>query len=116
MKRMKENDYMSGKWLAAAAGVLALGVSACGSSSDGSGPEATAAASTSGSSSVTATLNGSGSTFAAPISQQLGRELRGQGLTINSHPVGPGRGLPAPTKKSPVSAGSDPPMKDEEEA
>src|SRR3954464_6887133 len=114
MKRMKENDYMSGKWLAAAAGVLALGVSACGSGSDGSGPEATAAASTSGSSSVTATLNGSGSTFAAPIYQQLGSELKGQGLTINYQPVGSGQGNSALTNKSTLFAGSDPPMKDEE--
>src|SRR3954452_12045985 len=116
MKRMKENDYMSGKWLAAAAGVLALGVSVCGSSSDGSGPEATAAASTSGSSSVTATLNGSGSTFAAPIYQQLRSELKAQGLTINYQAGGSGQGVSDLTNKSTVFAGSDPPMKDEEEA
>ena len=73
---------MSRKWLAAAtAGALALGVSACGSS--GNSSSSTSASSTSGgSSSVTATLNGSGSTFAAPIYQQLGSELKGQGLNI----------------------------------
>src|SRR4051794_27012819 len=113
---MKENDYMSRKWLAAAAGVLALGVSACGSSSDDSGAEATAASPNTAASSVNATLNGSGSTFAAPIYQQLGSELKGQGLTINYQPVGSGQGVSDLTNKSTVFAGSDPPMKDEEEA
>src|SRR3954453_8802740 len=113
---MKENDYMSRKWLAAAAGVLALGVSACGSSSDDSGAEATAASPNTAPSSVKATLNGSGSTFAATIYQQLGSELKGQGLTINYQPVGSGQGVSDLTNKSTVFAGSDPPMKDEEEA
>src|SRR3954451_15334846 len=113
---MKENDYMSRKWLAAAAGVLALGVSACGSSSDDSGAEATAASPNTAASSVKATLNGSGSTSAAPIYQQLGSELKGQGLTINYQPVGSGQGVSDLTNKSTVFAGSDPPMKDEEVA
>jgi len=107
---------MSRMWLAAAtAGVLALGVSACGSSSDNSSSSSTAA-STGGGSSVTATLNGSGSTFAAPIYQQLGSELKGKGLTINYQPVGSGQGISDLTNKSTVFAGSDPPMKDEEVA
>jgi phosphate transport system substrate-binding protein len=118
MNQPKEKHSMSRKWLAAAtAGVLALGVSACGSSDDNSS-SSTAAATTGGSSgsSVTATLNGSGSTFAAPIYQQLGSELKGQGLTINYQPVGSGQGISDLTNKSTVFAGSDPPMKDEEEA
>jgi phosphate transport system substrate-binding protein len=103
---------MSRKWLAlAAAGALAAPLSACGSSD-----KTVDAATASGGSSVTATLNGSGSTFAAPIYQQLGSELKEQGLTINYQPVGSGQGISDLTNKSTVFAGSDPPMKDEEVA
>src|SRR3954453_20090876 len=114
IRTTKEKHSMSRMWLAPPpAGVLALGVSACGSSSDNSSSSSTAA-STGGGSSVTATLNGSGSTFAAPIYQQLGSELKGKGLTINYQPVGSGQGISDLTNKSTVFAGSDPPMKDEE--
>src|SRR3954451_24651534 len=116
MNETKEKYSMSRTWLAAAtAGVLALGVSACGSSSDNSS-STSASGGTSSGSSVTATLNGSGSTFAAPIYQQLGSELKGKGLTINYQPVGSGQGISDLTNKSTVFAGSDPPMKDEEVA
>src|SRR5947209_5778586 len=115
MNRTKEKFSMSRTWLAVAtAGALALGVSACGSSSNSSSAPTTAGSGGSGSSSVTATLNGSGSTFAAPIYQQLGSELKGQGLTINYQAVGSGQGVSDLTNKSTVFAGSDPPMKDEE--
>src|SRR4051794_19024674 len=114
-KTTKEKHSMSRKWLAAAtAGVLALGVSACGSSSNDSSSSSSGGTSAGGSSSVTATLNGSGSTFAAPIYQQLGSELKGKGLTINYQPVGSGQGISDLTNKSTLFAGSDPPMKDEE--
>src|SRR3954451_2748595 len=118
MNQPKEKHSMSSKWLAAAtAGALALGVSACGSSSSSSSSTgASGGTSAGGSSSVTATLNGSGSTFAAPIYQQLGSELKGKGLTINYQPVGSGQGISDLTNKSTVFAGSDPPMKDEEVA
>jgi phosphate transport system substrate-binding protein len=103
---------MSRMWLAAAtAGALALTVSACGSSSNSS--SSSSAASSSGSS-VSATLNGSGSTFAAPIYQQLGSELKSKGLTINYQAVGSGQGISDLTNKSTLFAGSDPPMKPEE--
>src|SRR3954447_2393894 len=115
MNETKEKHSMSRTWLAAAtAGLLALGVSACGSSDSTS--NATASAAGSAGSSVTATLNGSGSTFAAPIYQQLGSELKAKGLTINYQPVGSGQGVSDLTNKSTIFAGSDPPMKDEEEA
>src|SRR3954469_7700352 len=114
IRTTKEKHSMSRMWLAAAtAGVLALGVSVCGSSSDNSSSSSTAA-STGGGSIAPATLNGSGSTFAAPIYQQLGSELKGKGLTINYQPVGSGQGISDLTNKSTVFAGSDPPMKDEE--
>jgi phosphate transport system substrate-binding protein len=105
---------MSRTWLAVAtAAVLALGVSACGSS-DNNSNAGTTGSGTSSSKSVTATLNGSGSTFAAPIYQQLGSELKGQGLTINYQGVGSGQGVADLTNKSTLFAGSDPPMTDEE--
>ena len=104
---------MSRKWLAVAtAGALAIGVSACGSSSNSS--SSTGAASGGSSGTVSATLNGSGSTFAAPIYQQLGSELKGKGLTVNYQAVGSGQGISDLTNKSTLFAGSDPPMKDEE--
>ncbi|MEY2430400.1 MAG: phosphate transport system substrate-binding protein, partial [Acidimicrobiaceae bacterium] len=106
---------MSPKWLAAAtAGVLALTVSACGSSSSSSGT--TVGTGTSSSSGAPASLTGSGSTFAAPIYQQIGSELKGQGLTINYQATGSGQGIADFTNKSVDFAGSDPPMKDEEVA
>jgi phosphate transport system substrate-binding protein len=105
---------MSRMWLAAAtAGVLAVSVSACGSSSNSSSTGSNGTPS-SGGSSVSATLNGSGSTFAAPIYQQLGSELKGKGLTINYQAVGSGQGISDLTNKSTLFAGSDPPMKDSE--
>jgi phosphate transport system substrate-binding protein len=106
---------MSRKWLAVAtAGVVALGVSACGSSDNSSASTSAGGGTSSGSSSVTATLNGSGSTFAAPIYQQLGSELKGNGLTINYQAVGSGQGVSDLTNKSTLFAGSDPPMADDE--
>src|SRR5204862_6761298 len=67
-----------------------------------------------GTSSGPVTLNGSGSTFAAPIYQQLGSELKGQGLTINYQATGSGEGIADFTNKSVTFAGSDPPMEDSE--
>src|SRR6059036_1679060 len=102
MNQQKEKHSMSRKWLAAAtAGALALGVSACGSSSNSSSSTA-ASGGTSAGGTVNATLNGSGSTFAAPIYQQLGSELKGKGLTINYQPVGSGQGISDLTNKSTV--------------
>jgi phosphate transport system substrate-binding protein len=105
---------MSRKWLAAAtAGALAISVSACGSSNSNS--DTTSGTGTSSSpAGAPASLTGSGSTFAAPIYQQLGSELKGQGLTINYQPTGSGQGISDLTNKSVDFAGSDPPMKDEE--
>ncbi len=105
---------MSRKWLAAAtAGVLAVSVTACGSDSNSSSGTSAAGAGTSASA-APASLTGSGSTFAAPIYQQLGSEVKGEGLTINYQPTGSGQGIADLTNKSVDFAGSDPPMKDEE--
>ena len=70
------------KWLAAPAFVaVACAISACGSS--GSSTAATGGG----------TVNGAGSTFAAPIYQQWGNALKDQGVTVNYQPVGSGAGV-----------------------
>jgi phosphate transport system substrate-binding protein len=101
---------------ASAALALALGVTACGSS--GSSSSTSNAASTSGGdgSTVSATLNGAGSTFAAPIYQQWGSEssLKDQGITLNYQSVGSGAGVAQFTAGTVDFGASDPPMKDEE--
>jgi phosphate transport system substrate-binding protein len=95
--------------------VLALGLAACGSSSDSSTSTSSGSSSGSGSSGgVTATLNGAGSTFAAPIYQQVGSDLKGKGLTINYQSVGSGAGVSQFTAGTVDFAGSDPALKDEE--
>jgi phosphate transport system substrate-binding protein len=91
-----------------------LAIAACGSSS--SSTTTSAAASGSGSSSGgSATISGAGSTFAAPIYQQWGSNLKGQGLTVNYNPVGSGAGIASLQSATVNFAGSDPAMKPEEE-
>lgn len=98
----------SRKWLAAVACAgLALGAAACGGG-DGQGTAATGGGSGGG------TVNGAGSTFAAPIYQQLGSTLKDQGVTVNYQPVGSGAGIAQLTAGTVAFAGSDPPMKDDE--
>ncbi len=91
---------------AATAGALALGAAACGSSSNDSGNPGAPA---SGSSSKTGgTANGAGSTFAAPVYQQWGSDLKGQGITVNYQAVGSGAGVAALAQGTAAFAGSDP--------
>jgi phosphate transport system substrate-binding protein len=105
----------SNKWLAiGASAVLALGLAACGSSGDSSTSTSSGSSSGGGSSSVSATLNGAGSTFAAPIYQQIGSDLKSKGLTINYQSVGSGAGVSQFTAGTVDFAGSDPALKDEE--
>jgi phosphate transport system substrate-binding protein len=98
----------------AAAGALATGLAACGSD-DNSSSSSTGSGGSSSSSKVNATLNGAGSTFAAPIYQQVGSDLKGQGLTINYQGVGSGAGVAQFTAGTVDFAGSDPALKPEEE-
>jgi phosphate transport system substrate-binding protein len=102
---------------ALAACVLATGVAACGSDDDNSSAASTGSsgAATSGSS-VKATLNGAGSTFAAPIYQQLGADLKDKGLTINYQGVGSGAGVSQFAAGTVDFAGSDPALADEDRA
>jgi phosphate transport system substrate-binding protein len=63
--------------------VLALAAAGCGDSNDNG-------TSTGGGG---GTVNGAGSTFAAPIYSQWGNALTGQGVTVNYQPVGSGAGV-----------------------
>jgi phosphate transport system substrate-binding protein len=79
--------------LAASLGIAACGSSSSSSSSSSSGGGAASSSSSSSSSAAPATLNGAGSTFAAPIYQQWSSNLKSQGLTVNYNPVGSGTGV-----------------------
>ncbi|HSO99733.1 MAG TPA: phosphate ABC transporter substrate-binding protein PstS, partial [Solirubrobacteraceae bacterium] len=93
-----------------------LGVAACGSSSSSSsssssastGSSSAAAGSSSGGSS---SINGAGSTLAAPIYQQWGSNLSSKGVTANYNGVGSGAGVAQLQAGTVDFAGSDPAMK-----
>jgi phosphate transport system substrate-binding protein len=97
--------------IVAVAGAVALAVAACGSSDDDTSSSASTSKS---SSSVSATLNGAGSTFAAPIYQQIASDLKGDGITENYQSVGSGAGVSQFTAGTVDFAGSDPALKDDE--
>jgi phosphate transport system substrate-binding protein len=93
---------------------LALGAAACGSSSsDSSNPGSPSSGSGSGAS---GTVDGAGSTFAAPVYQQWGADLKGQGITVNFDPVGSGAGVAALAAGTAAFAGSDPSLAPEDRA
>ena len=89
MGNPKKGDPLRSRILLAlvAASVLALAVAACGSSKKKSSTNSSTSAA------ATGTVNGAGSTFAAPIYQQWGNALKGQGVTVNYQPVGSGAGV-----------------------
>lgn len=95
----------------------AIGIAACGSSSSSSSSSSGNPAPSSGGSSSSsggggsATLNGAGSTLAAPIYQQWGSTLKSQGLTVNFNPIGSGAGIADLQTATVQFAGSDPALK-----
>jgi len=91
--------------VAMAVAVLALGATAYGSTAK---PTAHASAGV--------TINGAGATFAAPIYQQIGSELRSKGVTINYQSIGSGAGVAQFTAGTVDFAGSDPPLTNAEMA
>jgi phosphate transport system substrate-binding protein len=110
----KETKVRTSRFSAVAALLAAsLGIAACGSSSSSSSSSSGGAAvsSSSSSSAGPATLNGAGSTLAAPIYQQWGSNLKSQGLTVNFNPVGSGTGVADLQTATVVFAGSDPALK-----
>jgi phosphate transport system substrate-binding protein len=97
-----------------------LGVAACGSSSNTNTSSNTPASSSSTPASTSTgpalgsasgTINGAGSTLAAPIYQQWGSTLSGQGVTVNFNPIGSGAGVAELQTGTVDFAGSDPAMK-----
>lgn len=85
--------------------LVSVGVAACGSSNKSSSSGAGSGGSGS------ATVNGAGSTLAAPIYQQWGTTLSSQGLTVNYNPVGSGTGIADLQTATVDFAGSDPALK-----
>jgi phosphate transport system substrate-binding protein len=100
---------------AIAAAILAsLIVAACGSSSSSSSGGAGASSGSNSSSSSSggkSTVNGAGSTLAAPIYQQWASALSGEGVTLNYNPVGSGTGVADLQTATVDFAGSDPALK-----
>jgi phosphate transport system substrate-binding protein len=99
--------------LAVAASIV---VAACGSSSKTTttGSGGGGGTTTSGGGGGGGTINGAGSTFAAPIYNQWGQNLSSQGLTVNYNPIGSGGGVAGLQSSTIDFAGSDPAMKPEE--
>ncbi len=94
-----------------------LGIAACGSSSSSSSTGSSSSASSGqpvSTSAGSATINGAGSTFAAPIYDQWGQNLSKQGLTVNFNPLGSGAGIAGLQGSTIDFAGSDPAEKPEE--
>jgi phosphate transport system substrate-binding protein len=108
----KQNRMRSARtWLApVAAVVLAVGISACGSDNSSSNASSTTGGGASGS------INGAGSTFAAPIYQQWGNALKDQGITVNYQPVGSGAGIAQLAAGTADFGASDPALTPEDRA
>jgi phosphate transport system substrate-binding protein len=103
--------------IAAALLVAACGSSSSSTSSSGAGSGGSSTSSSSGGSSGgSGTINGAGSTLAAPIYQQWGSTLKGQGLTVNYNPVGSGAGQTQLAAATVDFAGSDPKLKASDKA
>jgi phosphate transport system substrate-binding protein len=104
-----------GAAIAASMAIVACGSSNSSTSSAG-GSSAGSSSSSSGGSSGSGTINGAGSTLAAPIYQQWGSTLKGQGLTVNFNPVGSGAGQTELESATVDFAGSDPALKASDKA
>lgn len=94
--------------------VASLGLAACGSSGSSSTPSSSG--SSASTNNVNATLNGAGSTLAAPIYMQWGSTLKSSGLTVNYNAVGSGAGITNLASAVVQFAGSDPALKPADES
>src|SRR4051794_30009966 len=113
VKRPRRDQLRSRIWLALATALaLAIAVSACGSSNDNN---STASSGSSGGGGG-GTVNGAGSTFAAPIYQQWGNALKDQGVTVNYQPVGSGAGVAQWQAATADFGASDPALAPEDRA
>jgi phosphate transport system substrate-binding protein len=95
----------------AATALLALAVAACGSSNSSSDTNGGTTPSGGG-----GTVNGAGSTFAAPIYSQWGNALKSQGVTVNYQPVGSGAGVAQFAAGTVDFGASDPALTPEDKA
>jgi phosphate transport system substrate-binding protein len=112
---MEEIIVRQRRFGAIAAAVLAsLVVAACGSSSNSSSGGAGSGGGSGSSGGGKSTVNGAGSTLAAPIYQQWASTLSGQGITLNYNPVGSGTGIADLQTATVDFAGSDPSLKPED--
>src|SRR2546421_483190 len=82
--------------------LAAFGIAACGSSKKKSSTAG-------GVSAPSGTINGAGSTLAAPVYQQWGSNLKGNGITLNYAAVGSGAGVAQWTAGTADFGASDPP-------
>jgi phosphate transport system substrate-binding protein len=96
--------------------LVAAGVAACGSSSNNTSPNSAGSSGSGSSGGAAATINGAGSTLAAPIYQQWGSTLKNQNLTVNYNPVGSGAGQTELASGVVNFAGSDPALKPSDKA
>jgi phosphate transport system substrate-binding protein len=108
---MNKETKVRNRTSSALAAVLtaSLLIAACGSSNSSSTDKSGGAAA--GGSGGSATINGAGSTLAAPIYQQWGSNLKSSGLTVNYNPVGSGAGVADLQTATVTFAGSDPSLK-----
>ncbi len=103
----------SRQWLSLiACGALALGTAACGSSSSSSSSSSGAGGTKSSSGGGGGgTVNGAGSTLAAPVYQTWGSNLSSQGVTLNYAAVGSGAGIQQWTSGTVDFGATDPALK-----
>ncbi|HEY6396924.1 MAG TPA: phosphate ABC transporter substrate-binding protein PstS [Solirubrobacteraceae bacterium] len=96
--------------------VAAVGIAACGGSSSSTASSASGGSSTPTSSTGGGgqTINGAGSTLAAPLYNQWAANLSTQGLTVNYQGNGSGAGIAELQGATADFAGSDPPEKPSE--
>jgi phosphate transport system substrate-binding protein len=88
--------------------VLAIAAAGCGNSNDNG--------TSTGGGTGGGTVNGAGSTFAAPIYSQWGNALKGQGVTVNYQPVGSGAGVAQFAAGTVDFGASDPALTPEDKA
>jgi phosphate transport system substrate-binding protein len=91
-----------------------IGLAACGGSGSSSSTSAGGSSSSSATSSASATINGAGSTLAAPLYLQWAANVSPQGLTVNYQGNGSGAGIAELQGATVDFAGSDPPEKPSE--
>jgi phosphate transport system substrate-binding protein len=115
--KVKEMKVSTSRISAVALAVAAsLVLAACGSSSSSSTSSTAGSTTSSSTGSASGTINGEGSTFAAPIYSQWGQNLSSQGLTLNYSALGSGAGVAALQAGTVDFAGSDTAMKPAEVA